>query len=102
MIPLRCAASSASAICIAYRSASSSGIGPCSGLPSTCSIQIIRPDVVECADVRMIQRGNGARLALEALAEFVLKDLDGDDAVQARVESTIHLAHAAGANRRKN
>ena len=38
VIPLRCAASSASQICPAYRRASDSGSGPFSGVPSTSSI----------------------------------------------------------------
>jgi len=37
--------------------------------------QVIRPDVVEGADVRVIQSGDGAGLALEALGEFSLEVL---------------------------
>ncbi len=47
--------------------------------------QVIRTDVVQRADVRMIQRRNGPSFALEALAVRGFEDLDGDDAVEARI-----------------
>jgi hypothetical protein len=43
--------------------------------------EIIGPDVVNLADVRMIQCRDGPRLALEALAKFFGRCFDGDDAV---------------------
>ena len=61
-------------------------------------------DVVERADVGVLEGGDGARLALEALAELAARgemlrqDLDGDLAVEPRVARAIHLAHAAGAD----
>ena len=64
--------------------------------------QVIRPDIVKLADVRMIQRRDGAGFALETLAELGLGNLDGDDAIKARVAGLIHFAHPAGAERGKD
>ena len=47
--------------------------------------QVIRTDVVERADVGMIERRNRARLALKASAELFVRRLDGHVASQARV-----------------
>ena len=61
-------------------------------------------DRVQRDDVRVVERGNGARFALEAGAalgvstEAVGKDFDGDIAVQAGVPSAIDLAHPARTN----
>ena len=60
-------------------------------------------DVVEGADVRMVELRDRPRLALEALAELrigrerVGQDLDRDGAIEARVAGPVDLAHAAGA-----
>jgi hypothetical protein len=64
--------------------------------PFECSFnqlhhQVIRPHVVDLADVRMIEGGDGARLAFEALSETPGRDLDGDFALQSRVPRTINL-----------
>ena len=64
--------------------------------------QVIRTDVVDLADVRMIQRGDGASFLLKPRAMLALEPLDGDDAIQACVASLPDLAHAARANVRKN
>src|SRR5580704_6899815 len=45
----------------------------------------------------MVQRGNGSRLALEAIREAGLESLDGYGPLQARVLCQVHLAHSAGA-----
>ena len=61
-------------------------------------------DVVERADVRIVQRGDGLRLALDAGAPAGVgaavcqEDLDRDRAVEARVARPVHLAHAACAD----
>jgi hypothetical protein len=57
--------------------------------------QVVGPDVVEGADVRMVQGGYRARLALEPLAELLLCGLDRDGAAQSRVDRAKHVAHAA-------
>jgi len=64
--------------------------------------QVIRADVIERADVRMIQRAHGARFADEAFAEVAGHDFDGDPPPQPRIARLIHLAHAAGADRLDN
>ena len=63
---------------------------------------IVIADVVERADVRMVQAGDDLGFALEAFPtgrigrEVFGKRLDGYGAVQARIDGAIHLAHAAG------
>ncbi len=67
---------------------------------------ILVAHVIERADVRMIQAGDDAGLALEPLARLRArskmcgKHLDGNDAIESRVSSLIHLAHAAFAELR--
>src|SRR4029079_12444032 len=51
-------------------------------------------DVEEAADMRVIQRGDGPRLTLEAPIELLRGKLDRDLAAQARVQRPIDLAHA--------
>ena len=78
-IPARWASCKASAISIPCRSACSSGSAPffsrsASASPSRCSITMksissCAPDVVQRADVRMVQVGDAARLAFEALTD---------------------------------
>ncbi len=64
--------------------------------------QIVRTDIVPRADVRMVQRGDSARLAPEAVAESFLRNLDGNDAVKTRVTRLVDLSHAARADQREN
>jgi hypothetical protein len=58
--------------------------------------------------VAMIQGRNATRFAVEALLEFGIggemsgENLDGDDAIEARVFRAVNLAHAAGAEWRLN
>jgi hypothetical protein len=56
--------------------------------------EVIRPDIMESANVRMVERSDGSRFALEALAELLGGDLDCNDAIQARVASFVHFTHA--------
>src|SRR5262245_17897442 len=62
---------------------------------------VVRADVVDCDDVRVRQRGDRLRLALEPRAPLGVggkapgKDLDGDVAMQPRVAGAIDLAHSA-------
>src|SRR5262249_19624819 len=64
----------------------------------------LAPDVVEGADVRMVQGGDGARFALEALTRLPVdgkvwrQHLDRDLAAKARVLGAVDLAHASGAH----
>ena len=63
---------------------------------------------VDRCDVRMIQRGEGLRFALEAGAaisvvrERLGQDLDRDVAIQLRVARTKHLPHTAFADLRSD
>src|SRR5271167_1127612 len=69
---------------------------------------VLIADVVEHADVRMAEAGNGARLALEALANFgrvgyaLREDFDGDGAVQAGIAGAIDFSNASCAEERFN
>src|SRR6266851_4497847 len=64
--------------------------------------QIIWADVVNLADVGMIQRGDGFGFTLGALRELQRGNFNGHIAIQTRVFGAIHLTHAARANRRED
>ena len=114
MMPCSCAASSASAICLAIGSASSSGIAPLRDplrqIVALDQLHHERRDAVgvlesvDGGDVRMIQRGEDFRFALEAGEPLGIgrerrrEDLDRDLALQLRVRGAIDLAHAARAD----
>ena len=61
---------------------------------------VLLADVVERADVRMIQAGDGLRFALEPLAQFGTickmrrQNLDGDNSIEAGIAGFVDLAHA--------
>ena len=61
----------------------------------------VAPDVMNRADVRIVERGNRSRLLLEALARFRVssqgagQNLDGNRAIKPGIAGSIHLAHAA-------
>jgi hypothetical protein len=63
-------------------------------------------ETVNLRDVRMIERGQRLRFAREAGESIVIggervrQDLQGDVAIELRVASAIHLAHATGADGR--
>src|SRR6266403_1454472 len=69
-----------------------------------CSV--LMANVVQHADVRVIQAGNGFGFALETLLangiirELRRQDLDGDRAVEPRVPRAENFAHSARAQRR--
>src|ERR1035441_7965828 len=69
---------------------------------------LVLPDVVHAENVGMIQRRDRARFLLEApqpvgiTRKRLRQNFDGYLAVEARVAGTIHLSHAAGAQRRLN
>ena len=98
-MPCRCAADSASAISVAIVSACSSGSGPFAqalapasrrrGAPSRGTVDaVVLPDVVERADVRVVQAGDRLRLALEAGAAVrVGADTAGGRTLMATVRS---------------
>src|SRR5262249_13767594 len=61
-------------------------------------------ETVDRRDIRVVQRGEQLRLALESRHAicfgdgYVVKYLDGDVAAQLRVARAIHFAHAAGSD----
>jgi hypothetical protein len=69
---------------------------------------IVMPDIVNRADMRMIQRRNDLRLTLEALlkrwigGEMCRENFDRDGSIQAMVDRFIDLAHAAAADQRND
>ncbi len=110
-MPWRCALSSASAISAAIFSAWSSGSGPfLEPRGERLALEVrhdeeVRAvgfaDVVDAADVRMIERSDRARLALEAqigiAGNLGREDLDRDAAIEPRVAGLVDLAHPARA-----
>src|SRR5262245_33587093 len=62
-------------------------------------------DVVDAADVGMVQGGDGASLALEAgphigvARDHTRQDLDRDGPIEARVACSVDLAHPTRAKR---
>ena len=65
-------------------------------------------EAVQLRDVRMVERRERARFAREARDAIGIardgfrKNLQRDIAIEARVTRAIHLAHAAGAERRED
>ena len=63
---------------------------------------ILLADIVECADVWMIQRRDGTSFPLESLAQIRIgrdmrgQNLDRDCAIEARVARFVDFAHPAG------
>lgn len=60
--------------------------------------QIIWPDVVNLADVGVVQCSDGFGFALETLGELRSRYFDRDHAIQARIRCGIDLAHAPAAD----
>ncbi len=66
------------------------------------------PEIVDREDVRMRQRRDGTRLALETgervgvLGKTRGKDLDRDLAAEPRVVGAVHFSHSARADRRED
>ena len=60
--------------------------------------KIVRADVVERADVGMVQAGDGFSFALKAFGETALNRFDGDGAIQPRVGSFVDRAHATSSD----
>jgi hypothetical protein len=65
--------------------------------------KIARPDVVQLADVRMIQRRNRSRFVFESAEAFRVmghwrgEHFDGDVAIETRIASAVDFAHPARA-----
>jgi hypothetical protein len=61
--------------------------------------QVIRANVIQRADVGMVQRGDGPSFPLEASTELLRANFDGDLTAKASVYRPINTAHGAGADR---
>src|SRR5215831_14889394 len=59
--------------------------------------QVIGTDIVNLADVRMVQSSYGAGFLLEARGELLFRDFDRDGAIEAAVASFPNVAHSARA-----
>ena len=113
MTPCSCADSSASAICRAIASASSSGIGsarealgqilPFHQLHDQRARRAALFQPVEMRDVGVVERGEDFSFALKAsepigiAGEMLRQNLQGNVALQPGVAGAIHLAHATDA-----
>src|SRR5262249_21922535 len=64
--------------------------------------QVVGADVVNLADVGVIEGGDGADFALEPVAEVLRGELDGYVAAHARIVGAVDFAHAAGAEWRQD
>jgi hypothetical protein len=64
--------------------------------------QEVWSNVVEMADIGMVQRGDGARFAFEPFGKLGLRCFDRHDSVQPRIPGFPHLPHAPGADGRKD
>src|SRR5689334_13324284 len=64
--------------------------------------EVVGSDIVKRADTRMIQRRNGARLTLKALAELRRRNLDRDSPPEPGVARFPDLAHAARTDGRQD
>ena len=69
---------------------------------------VVHTDVVDGEDVRVIERGGGARFLLETMQPPRIgggvgrEHLDRDVAPEPRVAATIDLAHSSGTEQRKD
>ena len=63
---------------------------------------VLFAEVVQDADVRVVQRPDDAGFAIEALAQLRVgrelrgQDLDRDLTIEAGVDGAVHMAHASG------
>ena len=64
--------------------------------------EVIGADVIDLANMRVIQSGNRASFQLKTMSVFPVHALDGDDAIQPRVPRLPHLSHPARANARED
>src|SRR5579872_3619931 len=60
--------------------------------------KVVRPDVINLADICVIQGGDGPCLACNAFGELLVDCLDSDNAIESGIARLVHLAHAAGAD----
>ena len=63
---------------------------------------VVGTDIVNLADVGVIQRRDGFGFTLKSLAELRAGNFDRDEAIQPRVLSAVHFSHAARADGRED
>src|SRR5215831_12983164 len=61
--------------------------------------QVAGPDVVNLADVRVIERGDCTNLALEAVSVSLRRDFDRDFAAHPGIAGAVDLTHAPSTER---
>ena len=64
--------------------------------------QVVRPDIMQGANMGVIQGGYGVRFALEAFRELFVRNLDRDNAIQPCIASFVDFAHSTGAQKRED
>ena len=64
--------------------------------------KIVRPNVVQMADVGMVESRNCTRFASKPLGELGVRDFDRYITIQPGIMGTINLTHPAFTDRRKN
>ena len=92
----------------APRASRAASVSPSSSSSTEVVDVVLAADVVQAADVRVVQRGDRLGLASEAGPELGItgqlrrKNLHGYQAVEARIAGAIHLAHPSGADDGEN
>ena len=64
--------------------------------------QVVRPDIMQRANVGVIQGGYGVRFALESFGELFVRNLDCDNAIQPCIASFVDFAHPTSAKERED
>ena len=64
--------------------------------------QVVRPDIMQRANVGVIQGSYCVRFALESFGELFVRNLDRDHAIQPRIVSFVDFAHPTGAKERED
>ena len=57
--------------------------------------QVVRPDIVQRADMRVIQGGDGAGFAIETCREALMRELDRHRAAQPRIDGAKDFTHTS-------
>src|SRR5215831_21251579 len=57
--------------------------------------QVIRPDIVERADIGVVERSHSPRFAIKSLSELFIGHFDGDDPTQPHVPGFVNATHPA-------
>ena len=64
--------------------------------------QIVGTNIVDLADIGVVERGNRPSLTFEPLIEFGLRNFERHSSFQARIAGLINLAHATFTKRGQN